>query len=452
MQGTSSTDSRSDRPCPRCGGAGFVIRNVPVGHPDFERLIPCECRREELQKERQADLQRVSNIGQLSRMTFTSFIPEGFGLDAARQANLRGAYEKCRAFAQDPAGWLVILGSYGCGKTHLAAAIANTRLALGESVLFVVVPDLLDHLRATFAPSSEVGYDEQFDKVRGSPLLILDDLGTESSTPWAQEKLFQILNYRYNTRLPTVITSNSELDKIDVRLRSRMTDPDLSIVVAITAPDFRTSGEESSAESQLSSLHFHADQTFESFNLRRGELSDEERENLQRAFDTAREFAENPHLWLVFSGPYGCGKTHLASAIANYRTERGGPALFVVVPDLLDHLRATFNPTSTVSYDRRFEEVKTAPLLILDDLGTESATAWAKEKLYQLFNYRYNARLPTVITTSDRPDDIEPRLRTRMLDEVRCTFFVITGPSYRGGGGRPNHPKAPGRAPRARRT
>ena len=429
-----------------------MIRDVPIGHPDFERLIPCTCRSEELARQSQADLHRMSNIGQLSRMTFESFIPEGFGLDAARQANLRGAYEKCHAFAQDPAGWLVILGSYGCGKTHLAAAIANARLAQGHSVLFVVVPDLLDHLRATFAPDSDVAYDEQFDKVRTSPLLILDDLGTESSTPWAQEKLFQILNYRYNSHLPTVITSNSELEKIDVRLRSRMTDPDLSITVAISAPDFRASGEGSSAASQLSSLQFHADQTFEAFNLRRGELSDEERENLRRAFDTAREFADNPHLWLVFSGPYGCGKTHLASAIANHCTQAGYAALFVVVPDLLDHLRSTFNPASTVTYDRRFEEIRTAPLLILDDLGTESATAWAKEKLYQLFNYRYNARLPTVITTSDRPDDIEPRLRTRMLDELRCTFFVITAPGYRGGGARSNNTKGPGRTTRSRRT
>ena len=49
----------------------------------------------------------------------------------------------------------MLLGGYGCGKTHLAAAIANFRLALGHPVLFVVVPDLLDHLRATYAPNSD---------------------------------------------------------------------------------------------------------------------------------------------------------------------------------------------------------------------------------------------------------------------------------------------------------
>jgi DNA replication protein DnaC len=111
----------------------------------------------------------------------------------------------------------------------------------------------------------------------------------------------------------------------------------------------------------------------------------------------------------------------------------GEPVLFVMVPDLLDHLRATFNPASGLRLDKRFDEVKTASLLVLDDLGTESATAWAREKLYQLFNYRYNARLPTVITTATPIDEIDPRLATRMLDGSRCTFFVLEAPSYRGG-------------------
>ena len=90
--------------------------------------------------------------------------------------------------------------------------------------------------------------------------------------------------------------------------------------------------------------------------------------------------------------------------------------MFVVVPDLLDHLRATFNPSSGTSYDRLFDEVRSSPLLILDDLGTQSATPWAREKLYQLFNYRYVAELPTVITTSAKLEDIDPRIQSRMLD------------------------------------
>ena len=118
----------------------------------------------------------------------------------------------------------------------------------------------------------------------------------------------------------------------------------------------------------------------------------------------------------MYTGTYGCGKTHLAAAIANARVREGHPALFIVVPDFLDHLRAAFNPQSPVTYDKRFEEVRRAPFLVLDDLGTESATPWAQEKLFQLLNYRYVAKLPTVLTTARLLDELDPKLRTRLLD------------------------------------
>jgi DNA replication protein DnaC len=105
-----------------------------------------------------------------------------------------------------------------------------------------------------------------------------------------------------------------------------------------------------------------------------------------------------------------------------------------MVPDLLDHLRATFSPSSNVSYDHRFDEIRTAPLLILDDLGAQSTSPWAKEKLHQLFNYRYNAELPTVLTVAvDMLESIDERLRVRLLDERICTICAITAPAYHGG-------------------
>ncbi len=440
MANTSSTKQEAGgrkqeakETCPICKGIGYLRADVPVGHPDFGKLVPCTCHLAELAQRRVTALRTLSDLEVLSRMTFETFVPEGHGLPPDKQANLRWIYEEARGFAENPEGWLVLKGGYGCGKTHLAAAIANTCVERGQPVLFITVPDLLDHLRAAFAPSSPARYDARFEEVRTAPILILDDLGTESSTPWAQEKLFQILNYRYNARLPAVITTNHELEEIPLRLRSRLVDPDLARIVSITAPDYRLASTPHD-QSDLSSLSLHSHQTFENFDPRKWELPREQEENLKRALDEARAFAENlPNEWLVFTGTYGCGKTHLAAAIANYRVEQGYPALFIVVPDLLDHLRATFNPQSTVSFDKRFEKVRRAPLLILDDLGTESATPWAREKLYQIFDYRYNARLPTIITTAVNVDEADPYLRTRMLDIARCTMFEILAPAYRGG-------------------
>jgi DNA replication protein DnaC len=431
MPTTSSTDAQTGEPCPLCGGLGFVREEVPVDDPRFGKLFPCRCRLSGLEQQRVERLRATSNLQHLARMTFERFKPEGYGLPPDKAANLRLAYDSARQYAEHPQGWLVLLGGYGCGKTHLAAAIANQALERGQAVLFMPVPDLLDYLRATYAPNSPVRYDERFDEVRSVPLLILDDLGTQSSTPWAQEKLFQILNSRYTARLPTVITSNQRLDEIDLRIRSRLVDPDLAMLVTILAPDFRRSGVDQE-QSDLSSLALLQDLTFRSFDLRQDELPPDERANLKTAFELCKQFARQPDGWLVLTGEYGCGKTHLAAAIANERTAQGQPAMFIVVPDLLDHLRATFSPVSQVRFDRRFEEVRTAPLLVLDDLGTESASPWAQEKLYQVFNYRYNARLPTVITTAHPIGEVDPRLRTRMLDLAHCVVFAIIAPSYRG--------------------
>jgi len=86
-----------------------------------------------------------------------------------------------------------------------------------------------------------------------------------------------------------------------------------------------------------------------------------------------------------------------------------------------------------VSYDEMFNRVKSASILIMDDLGTQSATPWAREKLYQIFNERYNAKLPTVITMSCNLEDLDARIRSRMLDGRVCTIYEIMAPSYRGG-------------------
>ena len=105
--------------------------------------------------------------------------------------------------------------------------------------------------------------------------------------------------------------------------------------------------------------------------------------------------------------------------------------MFIVVPDFLDHLRSTFSPDSRVSYDQYFEAVRSAELLVLDDFGEQASTPWAREKLYQVINHRYNARLATVITTSCDAAQLDPRVASRLGDSKTSTFIAIQAPDYR---------------------
>ncbi len=409
-----------------CAGIGYVRLDVPLGHPDFGRLQVCSCRQSQVSAQIRQRLFSMSNLDELSNLTFENFQPRGMIGLSPRQANsLELAYNHARQYAQSLKGWLLLQGGYGCGKTHLAAAIANFAVSLGVPALFITVPDLLDTLRFAY-DDPEATFEERFDDIRQAPLLVMDDFGTQNATNWAQEKLFQIMNYRYINHLPLVITTNLPLDDIEPRIRSRFMDPQLVTRVNILAPDFRNPTEDTG----LGVFH---ECTFATFDLRKKEgLPVDDIQYLEKTLKAARAFAEQPEGWLVLLGGYGCGKTHLAAAIANYRAELGYDVRFDVVPDLLDHLRATFSPGSTVSLDRRFEQIRTCRLLILDDLGTQSMTPWVREKLYQLFNYRYNYKLPTVITSADHLEDIDPRIRSRMTDARLCKIFTIDIPSFTG--------------------
>ena len=222
----------SEMVCPRCDGAGYYKEAVAFGHPHFGVLFPCECKLAEKELRRVEELEQISNLELFRDKTFEVFNPDIPGV--------RRAYMRAVEYARRPQGWLILFGNYGAGKTHLAAAIANVALRRQTRVLFAIVPDLLDHLRSTFGPSSEIEYDDRFETIREVPLLILDDLGTENTTPWAREKLFQIINYRYNDALPTVITSNRKPEDIDPRIFSRMSDRALcEEITLIEAGDYR---------------------------------------------------------------------------------------------------------------------------------------------------------------------------------------------------------------------
>ncbi|MBC8170954.1 MAG: ATP-binding protein, partial [Anaerolineae bacterium] len=348
------------------------------------------------------------------------------------RASLQMAFSTAQEYSSSPTGWLLLEGTYGCGKTHLAAAVANLRLRQGDPVLFITSPDLLDHLRAAYAPNSDSTYDETFDRVRNTPLLILDDLGVENPSAWAQEKLFQLLNHRYNHNLPTIITTNMNIDRLDARVRSRLLDDTRTHRVSITAPDYRTRRQDELTQ-LTSSLPLYHTMTFETFDVY-SNTEPAEAANLHKAVQIAWAYAQkaNEH-WLLLAGAYGTGKTHLAAAIANYwrtRSPNMDDIMFISASDLIDYLKMTFDPDTGISLNQRFQQIKNVPLLVLDDLGAETGSAWAREKLFQLIDYRYVTRKPTVFTTARDIEKLDERIRTRLFDKRICTLFELVARSY----------------------
>jgi len=411
MNEATGEDSR----CPKCRGAGFVHPLLSSGQPDYSRVVPCSCRESSLIREKHSFLERYSNLGSLAHCSFGTLRPDGRMQSTLGYA---AAYEAARRYADEPRGWMVLAGPVGTGKTHLVCSIANERLSRGASAFYISTADLLDHLRAAFNPGSELSYDDLFNQVRNAPLLVLDDVCAEGASEWARQKLEQILNHRYNLRLPTVITTDAALEDMEPAISERLMDTEFCSVYTL--------GRQRNSGPEMPELPEGLRQeTLESFDFRRTELSPEQKQNLEMAYTLAVEFAHQPEGWIVFQGAHGCGKTHLAAAIANARLAAGQPVLFLVVADFLDYLRAAFGPDSRVSYSRFFEEVKQSPLLILDDFGEQSGTPWARAKLFQLINHRYNARLPMVVTTCLSLDEMEVRISSRFADPRFGTVFNI---------------------------
>ena len=144
----AEADLAGDPECPHCGGLGYLRADVPVGDPDFGKIITCTCRQAKVSQQVHRRLFSLSNLDELRYLTFENFEPRGFiGLSSYQADSIELAFNQAQQYSKSIKGWLLLEGLYGSGKTHLAAAVANFAVGLGVPTLFLTVPDLLDALR-----------------------------------------------------------------------------------------------------------------------------------------------------------------------------------------------------------------------------------------------------------------------------------------------------------------
>lgn len=148
---------------------------------------------------------------------------------------------------------------------------------------------------------------------------------------------------------------------------------------------------------------------------------------------------------LFITGPMGTGKTHLVAAIANQLMRGGTPVLCMTMIDLLDQIKRTYAQYGDgISESALLGTYKTVPLLIIDDMGKEPATDWAVSKIYAIVNARYEAYMPTIVTTNYTDGELVRRLTPKdtgdpytaecTVDRLRemCAAIVTRGDSWRG--------------------
>ncbi len=238
--------SKNNYSCELCLDLKWIGNEKSVGSLDFGKLIPCQCQKDQISKDREEILSKniTSNLGDISLEKIRTQTFENFDHPNLENDILTTSIKSAKSYAENYDGFFLISGPTGVGKTHLALAIAGNRIKNNLPVYFCFMPNLLDKLRKSFE-ESDPSLKIDFDDLINSPFLILDDLGSENSSNWASEKIYQIIVNRHNLRLPTVITTRKNEDdqfnygEYTEAIRSRLNDIKVVSPITIGTSDYR---------------------------------------------------------------------------------------------------------------------------------------------------------------------------------------------------------------------
>lgn len=158
-------------------------------------------------------------------------------------------------------------------------------------------------------------------------------------------------------------------------------------------------------------------------------------EGNKEAFEACQQFLteDRLHFFLTLFAPCGRGKTHLALAtmIKHIMAHNPYQARYFQAESLLDELRSKFDRLKYDehdNFDQLLNQVKKVPLLVIDDMGAEKGTEWARAKLDEIIDDRYLNHRLTIVTTNLAADALPPRIASRLREGVTV---VLRGEDYR---------------------
>jgi DNA replication protein DnaC len=226
--------------CPHCG----AVAPIAFANGWYARRM-CACERAAFETQQ---VQTLREEQMLARNAFTytwlGHARSKPALSAKTFANFKRehqptAFDLARAFTARPSGLLALYGSYGTGKTHLLAAVANEHVETGRSCLFASVVSLFDAIGERIEQRQE--YHELLHRAIQSPLLVLDDIDKLKPSEFREETLYKLLNGRCNAGLPLALSSNCTPDELERWVgkagRSRLMQGLLP--VPMNGPDYR---------------------------------------------------------------------------------------------------------------------------------------------------------------------------------------------------------------------
>lgn len=167
------------------------------------------------------------------------------------------AWAACNDRSLDFGAWptpiLTLMGRVGTGKSHLLQGIGRIAVEAGITTKYIYVPDWLERLRSTYNGSEDLSFDEIYAPLQEATLLLMDDIGAERQSPFTQETVGRVVDYRCREGLQTVITTNVVSFEDDApallgaRLADRIFDENSGKVSVVytgkvsyrTAPDYR---------------------------------------------------------------------------------------------------------------------------------------------------------------------------------------------------------------------